>query len=505
MATMRSPYPHVDIPEVSLTEYVVGGAAARGEKPALVDGATGAVTTYAEFADAVARVASGLAAEGIGAGDEVGLLGPNAPAWGIAFHAVVSLGAVVTAINPLLRPGEVATQLATAGATAAIVAEPLRGSLAEARLEHVFALESLPSAGGDAGAPSVDPATDLAALPFSSGTTGVSKGVMLTHRNLVANMEQLRAIHRIGADDVLVGALPFFHIYGQTVVLNLGLSQGATIVTMPHFELGAFLDILETHRVTRAHIAPPVVLGLAKAPGVEGRDLALRVVISGAAPLDADTAERAGERLGAPVRQGYGMTEASPVTHFAADEELEGLDPGTIGHLVPDTEGRLVDPETGEDSDEDGEIWIRGPQVMRGYLGDEQATRDTLTADGWLKTGDVGRLEDGELWRIVDRVKELIKYKGYQVPPAELEALLVNHPDVADAAVIPIPDEAAGEAPKACIVPAGDDLDPDALMAWMAERVAPYKRIRAVEIVDEIPKSPSGKILRRLLREGAVH
>jgi acyl-CoA synthetase (AMP-forming)/AMP-acid ligase II len=504
MATMRSPHPHVDIPEVSLTEYVVGGAAARGDKPALIEGDTGAVITYADFADQVARVAAGLAAEGIGPGDEVGLLSPNAPAWPVAFHAVVSLGAVPTPINPLLTAGEVAAQLATARAKAAIVAEPLRGSLADADLERVFALESLPTASGDAGAPSVDPATDLAVLPFSSGTTGLSKGVMLTHRNLVANMEQIRAVHRIGADDVLVGALPFFHIYGQTVVVNLGLSQGATIVTMPRFDFGAFLDILETHRVTRAHVAPPVVLGLAKAPGVEGRELALRVVISGAAPLDAETAERASERLGAPVRQGYGMTEASPVTHIAADDELADQDPGTIGRLVPDTEGRLVDPETGEDTDGDGEIWVRGPQVMRGYLGDERATRETLTEDGWLRTGDVARVEAGEQWRIVDRVKELIKYKGYQVPPAELEALLVNHPDVADAAVVPMRDEEGGEAPKACVVPAGDDLDADALIAWVAERVAPYKRIRAVEVVEEIPKSPSGKILRRLLREGAA-
>ena len=228
----------------------------------------------------------------------------------------------MTPINPLLGPGEVATQLATAGAKAVIVADALRGAVAEARDVRVLALESLPSGSGDARATGVDPARDLAVLPFSSGTTGLSKGVMLTHRNLVANMEQIRAIHRIGEDDVLVGLLPFFHIYGQTVVVNLGLSQGATIVTMPRFEMGAFLDLLEGHRVTRAHVAPPVVLGLAKAPGVEGRELALRVVISGAAPLDADTANRASERLGAPVRQAYGMTEASPVTHFSADEEL---------------------------------------------------------------------------------------------------------------------------------------------------------------------------------------
>src|SRR5919107_1521106 len=266
MSVLRSPYPEVPVPDVSLSEYVLGGAVERGDKPALIDGASGAITTYAEFADQVARTASGLAAEGIGKGDAVGLLGPNTPEWAVAFHAVVALGAVVTPINPLLTP-------------------------AESGVDRVYVLGALPTGAGDAGDPGTAPADDLAVLPFSSGTTGVSKGVMLTHRNLVANMEQIRAIHRIGADDVLIGALPFFHIYGQTVVINLGLSQGATIVVMARFDMGQFLDLLERHRVTRAHVAPPVVLGLAKAPGVERRELALQVVISGAAPLDAETAD----------------------------------------------------------------------------------------------------------------------------------------------------------------------------------------------------------------------
>jgi acyl-CoA synthetase (AMP-forming)/AMP-acid ligase II len=500
---IASPYPDVEVPPVSLTEYVLGGTAERAAKPALIDGMSGAVTTYGELAERVAAVAGGLAADGIGPGDAVGLLGPNGADWVVAYHAVISLGALVSTINPLLTAEELATQLRTARAKALLVAEPLRAAAAESGLDRVYALESPPTAGGATAAPAVDPEGDLAALPFSSGTTGLSKGVMLTHRNLVANMEQIRALHRIGADDVLVGVLPFFHIYGQIVVLNLGLAQGATIVTLPRFDMGVFLDLLERHRVTRAHIAPPIVLGLAKAPGVEGRDLALRIVISGAAPLDVDTAERASERLGAPIRQGYGMTEASPVTHLTPDDGFEEHDPGTIGTLAPSTEARIVDPETGEDSDGTGELWVRGPQVMRGYLDDEQATAATLTEDGWLRTGDVVRVDDDDEFRIVDRVKELIKYKGYQVPPAELEALLIGHPAVADAAVIPIPDEAGGEAPKACVV-AAEPLDPDLLMAWVAERVAPYKRIRAVEIVDEIPKSPSGKILRRLLRERAT-
>jgi acyl-CoA synthetase (AMP-forming)/AMP-acid ligase II len=495
----RSPYPDVQVPDVSLTEYVLGGAEERGDKPALIDGASGAVTTYAELAQSVRAAAAGLAAAGVGPGDAVGLLAPNGTDWPVAYHAVISLGAIASSLNPLLTPEEIATQLRDARAKAVIAAKPLRAAVVDTGLP-VHALEALPTGDGDAEA-GVDPAGDLAVLPFSSGTTGVSKGVMLTHRNLVANMEQIRSVHRIGADDVLIGALPFFHIYGQTVVLNLGLSQGATIVTMARFDMAQFLDLLERHQVTRAHIAPPVVLGLAKVPGVEGRDLALRVVISGAAPLDAETAERAGERLGAPIRQGYGMTEASPVTHIAADDGLEAQDPGAIGPLVSSTEGRIVDTDSGEDTDGDGELWIRGPQVMRGYLADDAATAATLTKDGWLKTGDVARVEQDGVFRIVDRVKELIKYKGYQVPPAELEALLIGHPAVADAAVIPIPDEAGGEAPKACVVASGEEIDRDELMAWVAERVAPYKRIRAVELVDEIPKSASGKIMRRLLRD----
>jgi acyl-CoA synthetase (AMP-forming)/AMP-acid ligase II len=494
---IASRHADVEIPDSTLADYVLGAAPARGDRPALIDGPTGTTVSYAELAERVHAVASGLAAEGIAQGDTVALLSPNCLEWPVAFLAAASLGAVVSTLNPLLTPAEVATQLRAGGAKAAIAAAPLRDAVAA--VDRVFTLDALPVGAGSPPTVSIDPARDLAALPFSSGTTGLSKGVMLTHRNLVANMEQLRAVHRIGEDDVLIGVLPFFHIYGQTVVVNVGLSQGATIVVMPRFDMTAFLDLLERHRVTRAHVAPPLVLGLAKAPGVEDRDLALRILISGAAPLDAEMARLVGERLRAPVRQAYGMTEASPVTHFTADEDAEETDPGTVGRLVPLTEARLVDPESGEDADS-GELWIRGPQVMRGYLGDDAATAATLTEDGWLRTGDVARVEAGECFRVVDRVKELIKYKGYQVPPAELEAVLIGHPAVADAAVVPMPHEQGGEAPKACVVPAGE-LDPGELMTWVAERVAPYKRIRAVEVVDEIPKSPSGKILRRLLRD----
>jgi acyl-CoA synthetase (AMP-forming)/AMP-acid ligase II len=238
-------------------------------------------------------------------------------------------------------------------------------------------------------------------------------------------------------------------------------------------------------------------------PELEGRDFSkLKMVISGAAPLDEDLARRAEQRLGAPIRQGYGMTELSPVTNKSPIARAAETPPGSVGRLVPNTEARLVDPETGQDVAEggQGELWIRGPQVMLGYLHNPEATAETLTEDGWLRTGDIARFDAQGNTYIVDRLKELIKYKGYQVPPAELEAVLVSHPKVRDAGVIGVPMEDGGEAPKACVVGAGD-LDPEEVMAFVAERVAPYKRVREVAVVEEIPKSASGKILRRELRE----
>jgi acyl-CoA synthetase (AMP-forming)/AMP-acid ligase II len=357
--------------------------------------------------------------------------------------------------------------------------------------------------GDPADAPEVeiDPAEDLAVLPYSSGTTGLPKGVMLTHRNLVANLLQSEPVIGPGPDDVLVGCLPFFHIYGMQVTMNLGLHGGATIVTMPRFDLGEYLDIVEQHGATRLFVVPPIALALAKHPSVEGRDLSrVDVIMSGAAPLGADLADRVKARSGAKVIQGYGLTETSPVTHTLHPDADK---PGSIGPPLIGTEVRVIDTETGEDvaDGERGELWIRGPQVMKGYLGNKEATANTIDADGWLRTGDIGvRDADGD-FQIVDRLKELIKYNGFQVPPAELEALILGHPQVSDVAVVGVPDEDTGELPKAYVVAAGDDLDPDALIAWVSERVAPQKRIRLVELTDEIPKSPSGKILRRVLKD----
>jgi acyl-CoA synthetase (AMP-forming)/AMP-acid ligase II len=484
----RSPEPDIEIPDLAMPDYVMGGAAARGDHVAFIDDASGEAMTYAELASNVDSAAAALQGQGIAKGDVVALVGPNSAEWGIAYHAILRAGGVVTPMNPLLTPEEMGRQQENAGSKL-LIDDPA-----------AFVAQVEPGATPDK--VEIDP-EDLSVLPYSSGTTGLMKGVMLTHRNLVANIEQAWNSMPLDEDDTLVGLMPFFHIYGQTVVLNLGLAKGSTIVTMQRFDCDALMDLMEEHGVTWLHVAPPVILQLATHTNVEGRDFSkLKLIISGAAPLDAELSGRAEEKIGAPIRQGYGMTELSPVSHKSRLARVAETPPGSVGALIPNTEARLIDPETEQDvaEGEEGEIWIRGPQVMKGYLNNDEATAETLVDDGWLRTGDIARIDENGFTFIVDRLKELIKYKGYQVPPAELEAVLVSHPKVKDAGVIGVPMDDGGEAPKAFVV-ADDGVDADELIAYVAERVAPYKKVREVEFVDEVPKSASGKILRRVLRE----
>jgi acyl-CoA synthetase (AMP-forming)/AMP-acid ligase II len=502
----RSPYPYVEVPAVALTDFVLERSDAYGDKPALIDGRSGRAYTHAETASAIRAATGALAARGLRRGDVVALFAPNSPEYAIAFHAVAALGAVVTTINPTYTVEEIAFQLEHSGARAIIgapdVLDRARDGAQRAGVGEIYTLGEY---GSDArpvdGAPDPD---DLVALPYSSGTTGLPKGVMLSHRNLVANVLQSSAQQPITTDDTLIGVLPFFHIYGLNVVMNAVLRNGATLVTMPRFDLEDYLELVQEHRATKAHLVPPIVLALAKSPLVDRYDLSsLQLVNSGAAPLSAELAEAAAERVGCPVVQGYGMTESSPVTHVTpTDPALHR--PGTIGPPVPNTECKVAELPGGAELEpgEEGEVCVRGPQVMRGYLDDPDATARTIDAEGWLHTGDVGHADADGYVVLVDRVKELIKYKGYKVAPAELEALLVEHPAVAEAAVIGRPDEEAGEVPVAFVALDGD-ASPDEIRAYVAERVAPYKKLRALEVVDEIPKSPSGKILRRLLRERA--
>ncbi len=319
----------------------------------------------------------------------------------------------------------------------------------------------------------------------------------------MANVLQQQAGIVIDPDDRLLAVAPFFHAVGSGVVAGGALHAGATLVTMPHFDVEAFLGLIQEHRITGMVVVPPVVLALAKHPAVDRYDLSsLTWVGCGAAPLGAELQEACARRLGRPVLQGYGMTE---VTACAAACELgPPVAPGAAGRLLPDVRARIVDVATGTDLDagEAGELWLHTPPMMTGYLNDPEATAATIDADGWLHTGDVARIDtDGALF-VVDRVKELIKVKAFQVAPAELEAVLRAHPAVADAAVVAVPDERSGEAPKAYVVRAGGagpTITAEEIRAHVAERVAPYKQLREVEFIDAIPTSPAGKTLRRLL------
>ena len=507
----RSPRPDVDIPNLPLTDVVLGRAAERASDAALVDGLTGRTVSYGELRERVRRVAAGLWSLGIRPRDVVALYAPNLPEYAIVFHAAASIGAIVTPANPAGTSQDLAFQLADAGAkllvTTADLAGKARAAIEASRrsvelltLDDAADARSLRAIERDDEPPAVeiDPAEDVVVLPYSSGTTGLPKGVMLTHRNLVANLVQIDLAEHQGLR-AFVGVLPFFHIYGLVVVLNFGLMRGTTIVTLPRFELEPFLKVLQDWRVELAHIVPPIALLLARHPAVEAYELHLKWLLSGAAPLSAEAERSVDQRLGATLRQGYGMTEASPATHYTGLSEHR---PGTVGQLLASTECRIVDPETGRDlaTGERGEVWVRGPQVMKGYLNNPEATARTVVAGGWLRTGDIGIVDADGYLTIVDRLKELIKVKGFQVAPAELEALLLTHPQIVDAAVIPVSDDEAGEVPKAFVVASGP-LTAAEVVAFVETKVAHYKRIRYVDIVDAIPKSASGKILRRVLVE----
>jgi acyl-CoA synthetase (AMP-forming)/AMP-acid ligase II len=512
-----SPHPDVDIPDVSLPSFILDGAEERAGRSALIDGPSGRTLTYGELQQATAACAGGLAAQGLEAGDVFAIYSPNLPEYAIAFYGVTRAGGTVTTLNPLYTAEEATRQLQDSGAQYLLTVPPFlekaQAAADEAGIEEVFVFgeaegatpfEALLAGGHAPPDVSIVPGEDLAALPYSSGTTGLPKGVMLTHRNLVANIAQTMPVERLENGETTVGVLPFYHIYGMTIILSMALRCGATVVTMPRFEMEDFCTLVEEHDIASGYLVPPIILGLAKSPVVEEYDLSsLDYITSGAAPLGKEVADACADRLGCMVKQGYGLTETSPVTHLEA-RDAEDPAPDSVGHVLPNTECRVVDVETHEDLEpgERGEVWVRGPQVMTGYLDRPDATAETIDEDDWLHTGDVGRIDDDERLYVVDRVKELIKYKGHQVAPAELEALLQSHAAIADAAVIPSPDAEAGEVPKAFVVEAPDvGVSADEIKNFVADRVAPQKKVRRVEFIEEVPKTASGKILRRELVE----
>ncbi|MFJ9816740.1 4-coumarate--CoA ligase family protein [Streptomyces sp. NPDC101151] len=518
----RSAYADVPPVELPIHEAVLGRAAEFGGLPALIDGTDGTTLTYEQVDRFHRRLAAALADAGVRKGDVLALHSPNTIAFPTAFYAATRAGASVTTVHPLATPEEFAKQLGDSGARWIVTVSPLlesarRSAELAGGIREIFVCDSasghrslIDMLASAAPEPEIDfdPAEDVAALPYSSGTTGIPKGVMLTHRQIATNLAQLEAPVPAGPGDRILAVLPFFHIYGLTALMNAPLRKGATVVVLPRFDLETFLAAIENHRITGLYVAPPIVLALAKHPAVARYDLSsLKYVISAAAPLDAQLAAACAERLGLPpIGQAYGMTELSPGTHVVPLDALHQAPAGTVGKLIAGTEMRIVsldDPGKDLGTGEPGEILIRGLQVMKGYLGRPDATAAMIDSEGWLHTGDVGHVDaDGWLF-VVDRVKELIKYKGFQVAPAELEALLLAHPGIADAAVVGAYNDDGNEVPHAFVVrqPTADDLSDNEIMLYVAERVAPYKRVRKVTFIKGVPRAASGKILRRQLRE----
>lgn len=513
---LRSHFPEVTIPNVSLSQYVFEHEAGWADSPALIDGPSGRTLTYRGLRALIERCKAALTARGFSRGDVLCLFSPNVPEYAAVFFAVAELGGTNTTANPAYGADELAKQLRDSGAgiivTAPHLAEKACTAAKAAGVTEVIAWAEAPgctpfasfTAGAAGGAPvrsaGIDPARDVVALPYSSGTTGLPKGVMLTHRNLVANLAQIDFVDTTASGDHLIGVLPFFHIYGMVVVLCGVLRKGGCVVTMPQFDLEQYLRFTSTYGCRRAYLVPPIALALAKHPMVDQFDLSrLKFVTSGAAPMGRELEESCAARVGCTVKQGYGMTEASPVTHFTP-EDPAFVRHGSCGMLVPNTECRIVNIETKQDvaAGEQGELLIRGPQVMRGYLNNPEASAHAVDADGWLHTGDVGYADGEGFFYIVDRLKEFIKYKGFQVAPAELEGVLLTHAAVADCAVIPMADALAGEVPKAFVV-MRHAVSSEELIAYVAGVVASFKKVRVVEFIEKIPKSPSGKILRREL------
>ncbi|XP_057536814.1 4-coumarate--CoA ligase 1-like [Amaranthus tricolor] len=497
------------------------------DRPCIINGSTGQEWTYQEVEQIARQVGAGFHHKlGLQKGEVIMLLLQNCPEFVFSFLGASFVGATSTTANPFCTPTEIQKQARASNARAIITQSAFEDKVKPYCLEnniHLITVDAqfiscseskyfwdlldvqdkLPKV-------KIVP-NDMVALPYSSGTTGLPKGVMLTHKSLVTSVAQQVDGENpnlyFNSEDVILCVLPLFHIYSLNSVLLCALRVGAAILIMPKFEINMLMELVQKYKVTIAPFVPPIVLAIAKNEDVEKYDVSsIRVVLSGAAPMGKELEDALRAKLpNAKLGQGYGMTEAGPVLAMClafAKEPME-VKSGSCGTVVRNAELRIVDPETGLSLPRNmpGEICIRGSQIMKGYLNDPEATANTIDKEGWLHTGDVGFVDNDDEIFIVDRLKELIKYKGFQVAPAELEGMLINHPTIHDAAVVAMQDEAAGEVPVAFVVTSnGSQITEDEVKQYISKQVVFYKRINRVFFVDTIPKLPSGKILRKELR-----
>ncbi|XP_065867025.1 4-coumarate--CoA ligase 2-like [Euphorbia lathyris] len=519
----RSKLPDIYIPNhLPLHSYIFQNIANHSSNTCLINGATGQIYTYAEVELTSRRVASGLHKFGIKQGQVIMLLLHNCPEFVLAFLGASFRGAIATAANPLFTPAEIAKQAIASNTKLIITQAAYAEKVKDLENVKIICIDSAPDGcfhfselenSDESELPSVEfSPDDVVALPYSSGTTGLPKGVMLTHKGLVSSVGQQVDGENpnlyFHSEDVILCVLPMFHIYALNSIMLCGLRVGAAIMIMPKFDINSLLQLIQKYKVTVLPIVPPVVLNIAKSPEAEKYDLSsIRMLKSGAAPLGKELEDTVRSKFPrAVLGQGYGMTEAGPVLAMClafAKEPFE-IKAGACGTVVRNAEMKIVDPETGLSlpRNQAGEICIRGDQIMKGYLNDPEATTRTIDKQGWLHTGDIGFIDDDDELFIVDRLKELIKFKGYQVAPAELEAMLLAHPQISDAAVVAMKDESAGEVPVAFVVRSEESsITEDEIKQYISKQVVFYKRIKSVFFTQVIPKAPSGKILRKILRE----
>jgi long-chain acyl-CoA synthetase len=509
----------IDIPEIPFGELLWESAQRFPEKTAVIF--QGQRISFRELDGLANSFANALANLGVKKGDRIALYMTNRPEYIISIYGITRLGAVFTPMNPTYKETEVEHQLNDAEASVLVVQESLY-PLVKAIRQQLKSLKEIIIVGRQAedgtrlftdlirqSVPKHPPqvplnwSEELVALPYSSGTTGLPKGVMLTHQNLVANTIQFLSSGRLAEQDTLLIFLPFYHIYG-IMLINGAIYSGATQVIMEAFDLEQSLSLVQQYGVTLYYAVPPILIALDNYPKLNAYNLSsIRYIMVGAAPMAPDVAQRLQDKMGVRLLQGYGLTEASPVTHLnPVDQGRIKLD--SVGLAVSNQEQKIVDLETGERElgvDEIGELVVKGPHIMQGYWKAPEETSHALR-DGWLYTGDIAKIDAEGYVYIVDRKKEMIKYKGFSVAPAEVEAVLFQHQAVADCAVIGKADPEAGEIPKALVMlRPGEEVSPDDLIEFVGSRIAGYKKVREVEFVTSIPKTASGKILRRVLIE----
>ncbi|XP_041018086.1 4-coumarate--CoA ligase-like 5 isoform X2 [Juglans microcarpa x Juglans regia] len=527
--------PHPPNPYLDVTTFI--SSHAHHGDIAFLDASTGRHLTFSDVWLAVDSVASSLSDMGVRKGDVILLLSPNSIFFPVVSLAVMSLGAVISTTNPINTAQEIAKQIADSKPIIAFTTHQLVPKLAESSLRIVILDEhqSIPAVRnarivatleemlnkqprGDVRVRDRVNQDDMATLLYSSGTTGASKGVVTSHRSLIA-MVQIRLVRSKGneGEHRFLCTVPMFHVYGLATFVLALLASGTTVVILPKYDMHDMLSAIEKYRITSIPVVPPILAAMVSGADriLSKYDLSsLQLVSNGGAPTSKKVIEKFMERYPAvTILQAYGLTESTAIGAYTNSLE-ESKRYGTVGLLSPGMEAKIVNPET-QDAlpvNRTGELWMRGLPVMKGwlvlhvgYFRNAEATASTLDSEGWLKTGDLCYIDDDGFIFVVDRLKELIKYKGYQVPPAELEALLVAHPEISDAAVVPIPDKEVGQYPMAYVVKkAGSNLSDSAVMDFVTAQVAPYKRIRRVAFVASIPKNASGKILRKNLMQLAT-